>query len=374
MFCKQKMIDFIKKEAVLFVALLLAVVSMFFVPPDREYLLYIDYHVLAILFSLMTVMAGFQQTGVFSDIAQTLLKHAKNLRVLAYFMVFLCFFFSMLITNDVALLTFVPFTLLLLSLSGMEEKAVPIVVFETIAANLGSMFTPVGNPQNLYLFTASKMSIVDFFSITAPITLISGLLLFISCFSVPKMPVAIQTQMQEKQKRNKRELFFYTIVFLLSILAVLKILPVQIPFITALFCTMLINPKVLLKVDYCLLLTFAAFFIFIGNVGRIPVIRDWLIQVLEGRELLISFFASQLISNVPAAVLLSGFTKEYADLIRGTDIGGLGTLIASLASLISFKCFVKELPQKKMKYLLYFTIINIIYAVILLVFTMFVNL
>lgn len=374
MLCKQKMIDFIKKETVLFVALLLAVGSMFFVPPDREYLLYIDYHVLAILFSLMTVMAGFQQTGVFSDIAHTLLKHAKNLRVLAYFMVFLCFFFSMVITNDVALLTFVPFTLLLLSLSGMEEKAVPIVVYETIAANLGSMFTPVGNPQNLYLFTASKMSIVDFFSITAPITLISGLLLFINCFSIPRLPVAIQAQIQEKQKKNSRELFFYALVFLLSILAVLKILPVQIPFITALFCTVLINPKVLLKVDYCLLLTFAAFFIFIGNVGRIPVIRDWLIQVLEGRELLISFFASQLISNVPAAVLLSGFTKEYAALIRGTDIGGLGTLIASLASLISFKCFVKELPQKKMKYLLYFTIINIIYAVILLVFTMLVNL
>ncbi|HKM33404.1 MAG TPA: SLC13 family permease [Lachnospiraceae bacterium] len=366
---KQKIMVFIKKETVLCVALFLALTSMLFVVPDREYLSYIDYRVLAILFSLMVVMAGYQQTGVFSDVAHALLKRAKNLRILAYLMVFMCFFFSMLITNDVALLTFVPFTLLLLSLSGMEEKAVTIVVYETIAANLGSMFTPVGNPQNLYLFTASKMSIGEFFSITAPITGVSALLLLISCISIPRLPVTLQPEEKEIQKRSSLELIFYTIVFLLSLLAVLNTIPVQVPFFIALLGTLFIGRKVLLKVDYCLLLTFVAFFVFIGNVGRIPVIRDWITQVLVGREMILSFLASQVISNVPAAVLLSGFTKEYAALIRGTDIGGLGTLIASLASLISFKCFVKEFPQKKGKFLLDFTLVNTLYAIILLGFT-----
>lgn len=364
----QKMVAFIKKETVLCVALLLAVISMFFVTPDREYLLYIDYSVLMILFSLMVVMAGYQQTGVFSDIAHALLKRAKNLQVLACLMVFLCFFSSMLITNDVTLLTFVPFTLLLLSISGHNEKAVTIVVFETIAANLGSMFTPVGNPQNLYLFTASRMSIGAFFTITAPITGLSAILLWISCMSIKRLPVTLQAEEKETKKRSSLELIFYTIVFLLSLLAVLKMIPVQISFLAALLGTLFVSRKVLLKVDYCLLFTFVAFFVFIGNVGRIPVIRDWITQALEGREMILSFLASQVISNVPAAVLLSGFTKEYAALILGTDIGGLGTLIASLASLISFKCFVKELPQKKGKFLLNFTLVNILYAIILLVF------
>lgn len=364
----KKIVTFIKKETVLCVTTILAVLSMFFVSPDKEYLSYIDYSVLMILFSLMVVMAGYQQTGVFSDIAHALLKRAKNLRVLAYLMVFLCFFSSMLITNDVALLTFVPFTLLLLILSGLEEKAIIIVVLETIAANLGSMFTPVGNPQNLYLFTASKMSIGEFLTITAPITGVSALLLFVSCIIVPGLPVTLRGEKQTLQKRNTWELGLYTLVFILSLLAVLKVIPVQIPFLAALLGTLLFSRKVLLKVDYCLLLTFIAFFIFIGNMGRIPVICNWITQALEGREMLLSFFASQIISNVPAAVLLSGFTEKYDALIRGTDIGGLGTLIASLASLISFKCFAKEFPQKKGKYLVYFTLINIAYAIILLTF------
>ncbi len=365
---RQKIITFLKRETVLCASVFLAVLSMFFVLPDREYLSYIDYHVLAILFSLMTVMAGYQQTGVFSGIARFLLKRAGNLRLLTFFMVFMCFFFSMLITNDVALLTFVPFTLLLLNLSGQKEKAVIIVVLETIAANLGSMFTPVGNPQNLYLFTVSGMSIGDFFAITAPITGVAGLLLFVSCFCIPKLPVTLQEE-NERTKARPVELVLYTIVFILALLTVLKLIPILVPFLAALIGTLLIQRKVLLKVDYCLLLTFIAFFVFIGNVGRISVICDWITRLLVGREMILSFFTSQIISNVPAAVLLSGFTGEYAALIRGTNIGGLGTLIASLASLISYKCFARENPEKKGKYLLYFTLSNVLYAIILIVFT-----
>lgn len=368
----KKITGFLKKEVVLCIAALLAILSMFLVPPDSGYKNYIDYRVLAVLFSLMTVMAGLRQIGVFDKIAHVMLKKADDFRKLSFIMVFLCFFSAMFITNDVALLTFVPFTLLLLSMAGLKEQAIPLVVYETVAANLGSMLTPVGNPQNLYLYTASGMEILDFLKITAPIVGISALLLVICCMGSKRLPVSISTNDVSAERlngRNKAELTFFCIVFGLSLLTVLKVIPVQIPFLAALLGTLIVHRKVLLKVDYCLLLTFVCFFIFTGNMGRIEALSAWLRQIMAGRELLISFFASQIISNVPAAALLSGFTGNYPALIEGTNIGGLGTLIASLASLISYKAFVQEYPEKKGKYFWYFTLVNVIFALILLVFT-----
>lgn len=365
----KKITDFVKKEVVLCIAAVLAVVSMFFVPPDGEYPGYIDFRVLAILFTLMTVMAGLTQIGFFDKIAHVMLKKADDYRKLSFIMVFLCFFSSMFITNDVALITFVPFTLLMLSLAGLKEQAVPLVVYETIAANLGSMLTPVGNPQNLYLYTASGMGIGEFLRITAPIAGVSAILLAVCCMRSEKKPVHIEGQHAESAT-NKIELCFYGIVFLLALLTVLRILPVWIPLLVAIMGTLIVRWRVLLKVDYCLLLTFVSFFVFIGNMGRMEMVRHFLEEIMAGRELLIAFFSSQVISNVPAAVLLSGFTEEYAALIRGTNIGGLGTLIASLASLISYKAFTQENPEKKGKYFAYFTLMNVIFAVILLVFTL----
>ncbi|MGN1148636.1 MAG: SLC13 family permease [Lachnospiraceae bacterium] len=368
----KKIAGFLKKEVVLCIAALLAILSMFLIPPDAGYKTYIDYRVLAILFSLMTVMAGLRQIGVFDKIAHVMLKKADDFRKLSFIMVFLCFFSAMFITNDVALLTFVPFTLLLLSMAGLKEQAIPLVVYETVAANLGSMLTPVGNPQNLYLYTASGMEILDFLKITAPIVGISALLLAVCCMGSRRLPVSIHTDCastDEWNGRNKAELAFFCIVFGLSLLTVLKVIPVQIPFLAALLGTLIVHRKVLLKVDYCLLLTFVSFFVFTGNMGRIEAFSTWLRQIMAGRELLISFFTSQIISNVPAAALLSGFTGNYPALIEGTNIGGLGTLIASLASLISYKAFVQEYPEKKGKYFWYFTLVNVIFAVILLIFT-----
>lgn len=374
----KKITDFVKKEVVLCIAAVLAVVSMFFVPPDGEYPGYIDFRVLAILFTLMTVMAGLTQIGFFDKIAHVMLKKADDYRKLSFIMVFLCFFSSMFITNDVALITFVPFTLLMLSLAGLKEQAVSLVVYETIAANLGSMLTPVGNPQNLYLYTASGMGIGEFLRITAPIAGVSAILLAVCCMRSEKKPVHIEGQCtgsagtgdKSRSVNNKIELCFYGIVFLLALLTVLRILPVWIPLLAAIIGTLIVRWRVLLKVDYCLLITFVSFFVFIGNMGRIEMVRQFLEEIMAGRELLIAFFSSQVISNVPAAVLLSGFTEEYAALIRGTNIGGLGTLIASLASLISYKAFTQENPEKKGKYFAYFTLMNVIFAVILLVFTL----
>ena len=390
----KSMAEFFKKETVLCIAALLAVVSMFLVPPDSGYQEYIDYNVLGLLFSLMVVTSGLGELGVFDKIARVILKKANRLRSLCLLMVALCFFSSMLITNDVALLTFVPFTILLLSMAGLSEYTVAIVVYETVAANLGSMLTPVGNPQNLYLYTASGMGLVEFLKITAPITILSAVLLLGCCFFMKNKPVNIAGESITKGENVKNTaetdsigkkvaetadvkaaggkitayVLFYT-VFGLALFAVLKWIPVYVPFLMALCGTYIIRKSVLKKVDYCLLLTFVSFFVFIGNMGRIEAVSNMIARMLEGRELLVAFFSSQVISNVPAAMLLSGFTTDFVALIKGTNIGGLGTLIASLASLISYKYVVQALPEKKGKYFLYFTLVNVLFAVVLLVFT-----
>ncbi len=370
------LVAFFKKETVLCVAAVMAVASMFLVTPDAGYKEYIDYSVLGLLFSLMVVTSGLGELGVFDKIARVILKRAHNLRSLSMLMVALCFLSSMLITNDVALITFVPFTILLLSMAGLAENTVAIVVYETVAANLGSMLTPVGNPQNLYLYTASGMGLLEFFQITSPITILSAVLLFGCCIFTKKLPVHINpgqgaTPAKEDNKEKNRTasyVLFYA-VFALALLAVLKWIPVYVPFLMALCGTYIIRKQVLKKVDYCLLLTFVSFFVFIGNMGRIPAVSGWLQQMLDGRELLVAFFSSQVISNVPAAMLLSGFTTDFTALIKGTNIGGLGTLIASLASLISYKYVVQALPEKKGKYFWYFTLVNVLFAIVLLLFT-----
>ncbi len=363
----KKILAFCKKELILCIAFLLAVISCFFVKPDVAYFDYIDYHTLMLLFTLMVVMEGLGQQGVFEKIADVFLKRAGNARMLCFIMVFLHFFSAMLITNDVALLTFVPFTLYVLKLAGKGALALPIVILETLAANLGSMLTPVGNPQNLYLYSVSGMGIGDFLALTAPIAALSGLLLLAACFFVKKEE--LEAGAQSKKKPQKSRCLFFVLVFIMALLTVLKVLPVWIPFVVVILGSLLLQRKALVQIDYCLLLTFVSFFVFIGNVGRMEEVRSLLLAIMESREMLCAFFASQVISNVPAAILLSGFTDAYGELIKGTNIGGLGTLIASLASLISYKLFAQEFPKEKGKYFLYFTIVNIIFAGILLLFT-----
>lgn len=374
----KKLMEIGKKETVLCVAAVLALGSVLVIPPDSAYVDYIDYKVLAILFSLMVVVEGLQVEGIFDKIACVMLGKADNLRKLSLVMVFLCFFSAMLITNDVALITFVPFTLLMLSMveafDETEEQAVIIVVLETIAANMGSMLTPIGNPQNLYLYAMSGMGILEFLAVTFPITLLAGILLLCCCMGIKKQPVRPNSRLPKPEGKNEptgttKRLFFYGLLFVVSLLSVLRILPEWIPCLIAIAGTLLLQPKVLLKVDYRLLLTFVCFFVFIGNIGRVDVVRTWLETLLLGRELWISYLTSQITSNMPAAVLLTDFTTAYKELIRGVNIGGLGTLIASLASVISYKLFVQKLPQKKGKYFACFTLFNIVFAIILLGFS-----
>ncbi len=360
-----------KKEAVLSIAVVLAVISAVFVKPDKEYWGYIDFRTLAILFCLMAVMAGLKELGLFQFVAEKLLNRVKGIRSLVFILVMLCFFSSMIITNDVALITFVPFTFITLKLilgEGAEQLVVPVVVMQTVAANLGSMFTPIGNPQNLYLYSETSMNFGQFILFMLPYTAASFVLLaaWCLCFRYKSDgPVAVILRGKSSLGGCGRPLAVYGVLFALSLLTVAHVLPYEAVTLIVLAAVFFMDRKVLKQVDYTLLLTFVGFFIFIGNMGRVPAFNAFLQQIMNGNEILTSVAASQFMSNVPAALLLSGFTKEYELLIIGTNLGGLGTIIASMASLISFKYVGKEYKHLRGKYLLYFTAANIIFLAVL---------
>lgn len=373
----KKLRELFKKEAVLCIAVLLAVVSSFLVLPDRQYIDYIDFHTLAILFCLMCVMAGLQKLGLFELTAQKLLKRVKGISHLEEILVLLCFFFSMLITNDVALITFVPFTFTVLRLLGEEQQrkmAIPIVVLQTIAANLGSMLTPIGNPQNLYLYGKAGISLGAFLKLMLPYTVTALLLLVVCCMMLGRKEnnarLEISFEGSAALRGGIKPLAVYLLMFVLCLLTVAHILSVWITLAVVLAVQLVLDREVLKRVDYSLLLTFVGFFVFIGNMGRIPAFSEFLQQVVEGNETVVAVVASQVISNVPAALLLSGFTENYEALVIGVNLGGLGTLIASMASLISYKYIGKESEEgrigSKGRYLAAFTVVSIIFLAVLL--------
>lgn len=390
---KEKCIHFIKQETVLAVATVLAVISAFFVAPSEAYLKYIDWRVLGILLSLMIIMAGLQKTGLFDSIGAKLLGKTSTTRQLAFILVFLCFFFSMLITNDVALFTFVPFAIIMLKKCKQEKLLIPVIVLQTIAANLGSMLTPIGNPQNLYLYNLSGMGMGEFIGVMLPYTIISGVLLCIGiviCCKKESITEVVIEPVQENWNREEENLSkeerkslqekasmekgrnliknaVYITLFVLSLCVVVRLVPFEMVLLAVILLVFNMDRKVLMQVDYCLLLTFIAFFIFTGNMGNISVVRDTLQQLVAGKELAIGVISSQAISNVPAALLLSGFTSDYRELLIGVNLGGLGTLIASMASLISYKLFAKEYNDQKGKYFWWFTIANVVFLAVLAV-------
>ena len=375
MIVKQKMRNlwsWCKKEAVLSIAIVLAIVSAFFVRPDKEYISYIDFKTLGILFCLMAVMAGLQKIGLFSYVAEKLLEIVNHIRGLIFILIMLCFFSSMLITNDVALITFVPFTFIVLHMilgEKAEKLVVPVVVMQTIAANLGSMLTPIGNPQNLYLYGKTTMSFAEFILFMLPYTVVAFVILAVWCFVFPyqgEKHVKLQLKENTLLGRYKKEILIYSVLFVLCLLEVAHVLPYQLVLAVVLVVVFFLDKEVLRRVDYALLFTFIGFFVFIGNMGRVPAFNALIQNIIDGNEILTSVVASQFMSNVPAALLLSGFTNKYELLIVGTNLGGLGTLIASMASLISFKYIGKEYKQLKGKYMVYFTVANVLFLAVLM--------
>lgn len=350
---------FVKKEAVLCIAFLCAVVSMFLVPPDGGYADYVDYRVLALLFCLMLVVAGLQDCGLFDLLARRLLAGEKRFRFLALALVLLPFFSSMLITNDVSLITFVPFAVLVLELTGRQAQLPYIVTLQTVAANLGSMAMPVGNPQNLFLCSRFGIPMGAFFASVLPLTAVSLVCLVLAAGTTSGD--IIRVDFKDAGGIGKPgQLRLMLLLFVLCLFSVFHVLPWPALLAVVIVAAALFARHLFPRVDYALLCTFVCFFVFSGNLGRIGAVRTFLTGLMDWNTVVTSALASQVISNVPAAVLLSTFTEDWKGLLVGTNVGGLGTLIASLASLISFKLYIRTEGAKPLRYLGIFTLANVI--------------
>lgn len=320
------MIKFFKKETVFCIATLLAIVSCFFAVPSISY---IDWKTLGILLVMMVVVQFLKAMGIFDLLVSKLLLHVKNIRQLYFILVFSCFFFSMIITNDISLLTFVPFAIGALRKIKREDLLIPIISLQAIAANLGCMLQPFGAPHNIYAFSVSGLSFLEFVHLLFPYWLLSFVILFVIGFffsssSIPSVGAAVEVDRRDVLGKTFR------------------------------------------GVDYFLLLTFISFFVLIGNLQAMPAISGFFERIISGREILCGILASQIISNVPAAMMITGFSDNYCDIILGVNIGGLGTLIASMANLIAYKIYAHEFNATKGKLLLVFTVFNIGFLLTLL--------
>lgn len=358
---------FFKKETVFCIAALAALISAFFTPPSMDYINYIDFRVLLMLFSLMSVVEGFSRLGVFKRCAEVLVTKARDLRLLVFILWGLCFFSAMLITNDVALITFVPLAITVLYMTNSEEYIINTVVLQTAAANMGSMLTPLGNPQNLYLYSTFNVPVSEFFAITLPCTALSFILLFVSTFIMIKNKKTEINITKKTETGSKKLLVMYIVLAVLCLLSVAKVIDHKITALAVLIALVIADNEVLYGIDRFLLLTFVMFFVFVGNIAAIDSVKTAVSQIIKGRELIFSVLLSQVISNVPCAAMLSGFTDNYRALILGCNIGGLGTLVASLASLISYRIYCGEVKNANhMGYILRFSTLNIIFLLILL--------
>ena len=368
-----KIFSWIKQEIVFVISFLLSFVSSLVAVAQKnsiDFLQAIDFRVLAILLSLMLVVLGFQNLGVFSFCADKLCSKVKNLRQLSLTLILLCFFSSMLITNDVALITFVPFAILILFQTQNIKHCAFIVVMQTIAANLGSILTPLGNPQNLFLYSKMQITLFDFINILLPYCLISFIFILIFNLFIPKnkiQQINLENQnIKTFSKKDIKDILLFSALFILCLLSVLNLIPYYFVLAIVFLSVGIYNKKLLLQADYVLLLTFVCFFIFTHNISNFNSIKTLLENLVDKKEFLISLITSQFISNVPSALLLEPFSKNLTKLLLGVNIGGLGTLVASLASLISFKIYSKEKSLSSKNFFITFTLLNLIFIFILL--------
>lgn len=370
--------QFIKKDIVTLVSFALAVISMIIVRPDAEYAGYIHWSTLSILMSLMVIMSGLRELGIFKYLGRRLLMHRNHTRSVMLILVGLCFFFAPFITNDVALITFVPFTIFVLEYAGLRKYIIPTLSLQTIAAHMGSMISPIGNPHNIYLYglmaEAGQTNAVGFIRKMLPFFVLGGVLLAVFVFVIARRNEAIIKRKFDQPMhfdgRTVELLVMYTLLFALSLLPVFGVVKYYFILPAVLLVVLAFDRKTLVRTNYSLLFTFVFLFIVVGNLGRIDAINNALTGIVSGNELIVSVLASQVISNAPASILLSGFSDKYFLLALGTDLGGLGTLIAAMANLISFKGYSEMKDANAGKYILQFTVINVLFLAVMLVFAM----
>lgn len=354
---KSSFIEFLKKECVLVIAVTLAILSSFISIPKMSY---IDFNVLILLFNLMVVVAAFKELKVLDSIAIGLLKKCNTYTSISLALVFITFISSMIVTNDVALITFVPLSIVIVRKANIN--VLKIVIFQTLAANLGSSFTPMGNPQNLFIYSFYNLSPIDFFKITLPIVVLAVLFLVLLVFKDKKMNLSLD--LEDVKIDNKRDVYLFGGLFLIILLSVFHVIDYKVTFLITIVMVLILNKKLFSQVDYSLLITFIGFFIFVGNISTMDVVKNFMEGILNSPKstFLASVLSSQVISNVPATMLLSGFTDHFKELLLGVNIGGMGTLIASLASVISYKIYASEFGNDN--YMKSFTFYNILGLII----------
>lgn len=344
-----KFLNVCKSDIVFTIAFLAAILSCLVAMPKKSY---IDFKVLACLFNLMIVIKAFEKQKLLDKFAVSLINKCSDLHKLSLILIFLCFFGSMLITNDVALITFVPLTIIISNKCRINVGN--IIILETLAANIGSSLTPMGNPQNLYIFSKYNLSISQFFSTIVFFTLIGVAWLLILSFRLKNEP--IEVSLNAISSENRLKTLIWLVLFIIIILSVFSIINFKIAFILTIFSTFILDKKLIQEVDYLLLMTFVSFFIFIGNISNISLVNIYMQNCLSSNTstYVASIALSQLVSNVPCSILLSKFTGNWKALLIGVNIGGIGTLIASLASVISYKLYIKDNPNEVKQYLLKF--------------------
>ena len=363
-----RLLNFLKKNAVMLVALIAAILTSFIIKPDAEYIGYFDFKTLTCLFCVLAVVCALKDINFFYILAHKIVERFRNARICVLVLVYVTFIGSMLIANDMALLTFLPLGYLVLSSTGKQKYMAFTFIMQNIAANLGGMLTPFGNPQNLYLYTKFNIPTGEFMTILAPCFAFAVALITVCCLVFVKPePLAIE---DSEVRLPKARTIIYLALFLLSILIVFRGIDYRIGLVVIFVALMILDRHALKKVDYPLLLTFVFFFIFAGNMARIDVVREFLGMLLEKNTLVFSILSCQVISNVPSAILLSQFTGNYADLLLGVNIGGVGTLISSLASLITFREYTKHNPGKTGYYILMFSALNIAFLILLTAFAL----
>ena len=355
--------QWLRKNVVLCIAAVAALITSCIVPPDAQYAGYFDWKTLTCLFCVLAVVCALKNVKFFTILARKIVDCTGNLRVAVLALVYITFIGSMLIANDMALLTFLPLGYFVLSSTGKEKHMAFVFILQNIAANLGGMLTPFGNPQNLYLYTKFNIPTGEFMQIMLIPFLVSVALITLCCLLFPRVSLAINEECPYRFDGKRTAL--YLLLFTLSIVIVFRVIPYWIGLLVILPILFFVDRKALAAVDYPLLLTFVCFFIFAGNMARIPAINRLFSELLEKNTLLVSLFSCQVISNVPSAILLSEFTSNYQALLLGVNIGGTGTLIASLASLITFREYTAHNPKKAGYYILWFTVFNVAFAVIL---------
>ena len=355
---------FLRSQAVLVASAVLAVASMFLVPPSWGYADYIDVRTLCILFCFMAVVAGLKKCNVFKILAQRILGGSRSVTVLCLLLVLLPFFCAMFITNDVALLTFVPFAILVLRMAKRSDLIVPVVVLQTVAAILGSMSIPFGNAQNLYISSNYDVGMAEFFSVMLPLTLVGLVVVVALSLRFGRDRVSIEFEKTYALKHRKL-LAVSVVLFALCVATVLRWVPYQATIVLTVASVLLVRPKTLLKVDYGLLLTMAFMFVFAGNMAQIDAVRQVFGDLMSWDPTVTAMALSQVTSNMPASVLLSEFTTDWQGLLAGIGVGGFGTPIASMASIVSLRIYMREERDGPGKYLRHYTAVNVLMLLVL---------